>query len=168
MPAKDVLKNINCFVDGRGYAGQIEDLNPPDLTLMTEEFRGGGMDAPDDIDMGMEKMATSFSFISYDMNILSLFGVAQGSTVPLVFRAVLESFDGSTKAVKITQRGKITKIARGAWKAGEKATLTVEMTLTMYQEEHDGNVIYDIDIDNMKRVINGVDRLAQQRAALGI
>lgn len=49
MTAK-VLKNFSLFVDGRGYAGKAEEVTPPKLTIKTEEFRGGGMDAPIDID----------------------------------------------------------------------------------------------------------------------
>ena len=51
----DILKNMSLFVDGRGYAGNVDELNLPKLALKTEEFRGGGMDAPIEIDMGMEK-----------------------------------------------------------------------------------------------------------------
>ena len=34
MAARDVLKNINLFVDGRGYAGQLQDYTPPVLTCL--------------------------------------------------------------------------------------------------------------------------------------
>jgi len=59
MAAEDILKYLNLIVDGRGYAGKIEEYSAPDLTVSTEEFRGGGMDAPIDIDMGQEKMTCS-------------------------------------------------------------------------------------------------------------
>ena len=51
-----ILKNFNLFVDGRGYAGKAEEVTPPKLTIKTEEFRGGGMDVPAAVDMGMEKL----------------------------------------------------------------------------------------------------------------
>ncbi|AMW35750.1 hypothetical protein HEQ62_10815 [Haematospirillum jordaniae] len=41
MAARDVLKNINLFVDGRGYAGQLSEYSPPSLALVTEDFRAG-------------------------------------------------------------------------------------------------------------------------------
>ena len=41
-----LLKNINLFIDGRGYAGKVDEFDPPKLTIKTEEFRAGGMDAP--------------------------------------------------------------------------------------------------------------------------
>ncbi len=30
MAARDVRKNFNLFVDGKGYAGQVEEFTPPD------------------------------------------------------------------------------------------------------------------------------------------
>ena len=61
----DVLKNMNLFVDGRGYAGVVDELTPPKLTMKTEEHRAGGMDAPVELDMGMEKLEASFSLKKY-------------------------------------------------------------------------------------------------------
>lgn len=168
MAARDVLKNINLFVDGRGYAGQIDEYSPPDLTITTEDYRGGGMDAPISLDMGMEVLETSFALIAYDPDILALYGVAEGRTVPFTARGALESYDGTVKAVSHKMRGRIITLARGAWAPGQKPTLTITMRLDYYQETHDGRVIHEIDIENMRRVVDGVDRLAEQRAALGI
>lgn len=40
--------------------------------------------------------------------------------------------------------------------------------MTFYKLEVDGRPVYEIDALGMKRVINGVDQLAAQRAALGL
>lgn len=168
MAARDVRKNLNLFVDGRGYAGQIEEFNAPKLTLKTEEWRGGGMDAPVKLNMGMEALDTDFTLISYDADVLGLFGVAEGSTVPFVAREALESLDGTLTGVVHTMRGKITEIDPGTSKAGEKVVLKVAMNLTYYKLQHGDKVIHEIDIENMIRVINGVDALAATRGALGM
>jgi hypothetical protein len=86
MAAEDILKYLNLIVDGRGYAGKIEEYNPPDLTLATEEFRGGGMDVPIDIDMGLEKLTCSFVLTSYTADVLALWGVKIGAPVQLTAR----------------------------------------------------------------------------------
>ena len=168
MAARDVLKNINLFVDGRGYAGQIDEYNPPDLTLVTEDYRAGGMDAPVALDMGMEPLETSFSLIAYDRDVLALFGVAEGNSVPFTARGALESYDGTVTSVVHKMRGKITQISRGTWAPGQKPQLQITMRLDYYQEEHGGILVHEIDVENMTRVVNGVDRLAQVRAALGL
>lgn len=168
MAARDVFKNLNLFVDGRGMAGQVEEVTPPKLVLKTEEFRAGGMDVPIELTMGMEKLEAEFSLISYDRNVLALFGVAEGQFVPFVLRKALESYDGDVTPVVITMRGKIKQIDTGTVKPGEKASLKVSVALNYYKQEHGGDVLYEIDVENMVRVVNGVDALAAQRAALGI
>lgn len=168
MPARDVLKNLNLFVDGRGYAGQIDEYNAPDLTLSTEDYRAGGMDAPIAIEMGQEPLETSFALIAYDSDVLRQWGVAQGASLPFIVRGALESFDGTVKPVVHRMRGKITSLSRGVWAPGQKPALTVTMRLVYYQEVHDGEVTHEIDVENMIRIVDGVDRLAAQRAAIGL
>ena len=110
MAAEDILKYLNLIVDGRGYAGKIEEYSPPDLTVSTEEFRGGGMDQAIDIDMGQEKMTCSFVLTSYDADVLALWGVKDGSTVQLTARGSLESLDGATTAVAHHMQGKMISV----------------------------------------------------------
>jgi P2 family phage contractile tail tube protein len=63
--------------------------------------------------------------------------------------------------------GTVTAIEHGAWKSGDKATLKLTVSLTYYQYKQNNVPLHEIDIPNFKRVINGVDQLAAQRAALG-
>lgn len=168
MAANDILKYLNLFVDGRGYAGKIEEYNPPDLTVSTEEFRAGGMDAPIDIDMGLEKLTCSFVLPSYDADVLALFGVKSGAAVQLTARGSLESRDGTTKAVQHKMQGKVISLARGTWGSGNKPSLTVTVSLTYYSEIVDQRAINEIDVINMVRIIDGVDQLAEHRANIGL
>lgn len=166
--AADVLKNCNLFVDGRGYAGNVDELNPPKLVIKTEEYRAGGMDAPMDLDMGLEKLEADFSLIQYSADVLALFGLRAGSTVPLIFRGALQSYDGTVTPVIHTMQGKIKEMDSGTMKPGEKPTLKVTMSLTYYRLQHGTRVVQEIDVPNMVHLVDGVDRLAAQRAALGI
>ncbi len=168
MAAREILKNMNLFVDGRGYAGQVTEYNAPDLALLIEDHRAGGMDGPVGLEMGMEGLETSFSLSAYDADVLALFGIAQGRTVACTARGALESYDGTVKAVVHAMRGKITRMARGTWTPGTLPALQVTMRLDYYRETHDGRELHEIDLINMVRVIDGVDQLAEQRAALGI
>jgi P2 family phage contractile tail tube protein len=168
MAARDIRKNFNLFVAGRGYAGQIEEFNAPKLTLVTSEFRAGGMDAPIDLDMGMEKMTCDFSMKSYDAMVLALFGLKIGENVPLIAREALESADGTVTAVTHIMRGKVTAIDPGTSKPGEPPVLKVDMSLSFYSMTHGVLPIHVIDVENMVRIIAGVDQLAATRAALAI
>lgn len=168
MAARNVRKNLNLFVDGRGYAGQIEDFNAPKLTLQTEDFRGGGMHAPVKLTMGMELLDTDFSLIAYDADILANFGVREGREIQFTAREALESHDGTVTQVTHAMRGKITEIDPGTSKAGDKGTLKVSMNLSYYKLTHGARIVQEIDVVNMIHNSNGVDLLAPIRNALGI
>lgn len=163
----DVLRNCDLFVDGRGYAGKVEEMTPPKLTVQTEEYRAGGMDAPVELDMGMEKLECGFSLGAVDAGVLKLWGLRAGARVPLTFRGALEDENGAVKAAAVKVRGLLKEIDYGAWKPGEKATLKAAVAVRYYRLEIAGETIHEIDVENMVRLVNGVDQLAAQRAALG-
>jgi P2 family phage contractile tail tube protein len=168
MAAEDILKYLNLIVDGRGYAGKIEEYNPPDLTLTTEDFRGGGMDAAIDIEMGMEKLAASFVLTSYDADVLALWGIKSGAGIQFTAKGSLESLDGTVTPVSHAMTGKLISMQRGTWGSGNKPSLTINLGLTYYREIHGQRVISEIDVINMVRIINGVDQLAEHRANIGL
>ncbi|WP_027390862.1 phage major tail tube protein [Chrysiogenes arsenatis] len=163
-----ILRNFSLFIDGRGYAGNVDELTPPKLTMKTEEFRGGGMDAPVDIEFGMEKLECEFTLSKYDKDVLKQFGLAPGTTTPLTMRGSVESEDGDKQPVVINLVGKVREIDQGNWKAGEKATLKVMVSVRAYKYTHSGEVIHDIDILAMRRIIGGVDQMAATRANIGL
>lgn len=37
--ADGILKDWNAFLDGRGYAGQVDTYSPPALTISQEDYR---------------------------------------------------------------------------------------------------------------------------------
>ncbi len=166
---KSVLKDLNLIVDGRGYAGRIEELVPPKLTVKTEDVRAGGMDAPVQVDMGMEALTCEFTLVDYDPDVLALFGLAPGQATQLTMRGAAENEqDGTVNPVVVNVRGRIKELDPGTWKPGEKATLKAVMTLTYYKLTYDGRELHEIDVPNMVRRIGGVDQLAARRAALGL
>lgn len=164
----DILKNMALYVDGRGYAGNVETLTLPKLTMKTEEFRNGGMDAPIEVELGMEKLETEFTLTRFDREVLSLFGLAQGQQIPLTVRGAIESDNGVQLPVIVNLQGFVREVDYGSWQPGEKATLKMMVALRYYKLTHGPTVVHEIDIPNMVRTINGVDQLALTRAALGI
>lgn len=164
----DILKNMNLFVDGRGYAGNVEELTPPKLTMKTEEFRNGGMDAPVEVEMGMDKLEASFSLTQYDASVLKIFGLAPGNTKPLTFRGSLAGEDGVEKPVVIQLQGMLKEVDQGSWKPGDKATLKGSVAVRYYKHTINGEVVHEIDALNMIRIVNGVDQLAVTRKNLGM
>lgn len=165
---RDIRKNLNLYVDGRGYAGQIGEFNAPKLQLKTEDFRAGGMHGDVELTMGHEKLECDFSLTSYSADVLAGWSVVEGRSVQLTVREALESGDGTVTAVVHALRGKIKEIDAGASKPGDMAMLKVAMTLDYYKLTHGGRVVQEIDVPNMVCIQDGVDTLAGIRAALGI
>ncbi|WP_252180217.1 phage major tail tube protein [Endozoicomonas sp. 4G] len=161
-----IIKNTNLFVDGVNYAGKADTLTPPVLTRLTEEYRGAGMPAPIDIDMGLERMEASWVMSDYESKVVALWCV--GDPVAVVFRGAAVGQDGTTTAIVLTMRGLINVLDRGDWTPGEKPTLTVTTGLTYYQEEIGGQVLHEIDPAAYIQIVNGVDRMEQIRNALAI
>jgi P2 family phage contractile tail tube protein len=168
MAIRNVLKNFNLFVDGRGYAGELGDYTPCSPSVASEEWRAGGMNAPVDIDMGQEKMTSSFVLKNYSADVLALWGVAPGKLIQFTARGALESEDGTVTPVIHNMRAKILQNDRGTWSPGQSASLTTNLTVEYFKETIGGQVVTEIDVINMVRIVGGVDHLAAQRAALGI
>ena len=166
--ADNILKNFSISVDGKGYAGNAEEFKPPKLGVKTEDHRAGGMDSSIAIDMGMEALETSFVLTGHFPEVLSTWGVAVGEKTQLTARGALESYDGTVKPVVINMRGTVTSIEDGSWKAGDKNNQTFTMKLEYYKREQDGTILHEIDIPNMKRVVNGKDRLEEIRNAIKV
>lgn len=163
-----ILKNFNLYVDGRGYAGNIDEVQLPALNIVQEDYRAGGMDAPIAIDMGMDKLEATFKVSKFDRDLITKWGISAGASVPLVLRGALESLDGTVKAISVRITGNIHSLEFDAVTAGAKAGMSFKLAATSYKYEQDNETLIDIDVLNMKRIIGGVDRLSEIRAAIGL
>jgi P2 family phage contractile tail tube protein len=162
-----ILKNFTLNVDGRGFAGKAEEVSPPKLTIKTEEIRAGGMDAPASVDLGMEKLECSFTLVEYDPDVLKLWGLVSGNAVAITLRGALVD-DTTTTPMVITLRGMFTEIDMGKFKAGDKSTMQCNIAARYYKLEIAGAPVIEIDVDNMTRIIDGKDQLAEIRNAIGL
>ena len=165
----NLLRNCSLEVDGRSFPRRIKTLQLPKLTIKTEDYRAGGMDAAVKVDMGMEPLEAGFTMSSIDAELLKLFGLTKEKETPLVFRGALRDDDGTVTAVLVSMRGQVTELDPGDWKPGEISETKYMASLRYYKFEHPvGTPVHEIDIDNYRRVIDGVDQLAEMRQALGL
>jgi len=162
------LRNFSLFVDGRGYAGRVSEFTPPTLTVQTEDFRAGGMDMPAQIDMGMEALELSFQLAEYDPDVLKLFGLHDQNAVRITARGALQRNGEGAVPIVVNATGHIKEFDGGNFEAGAITEAAFTMGLRYYRLELNAEVLHEIDVENMRRVINGVDQLASQRAGIGI
>lgn len=162
------LFNTNLFVDGTSFQGDVPSLVLPKVSVKTEEYRAGGMDAPIEMDMGLEKLESSFVTNGVRKEAMKYFGLADQTAFNGSFRGAFKGQKGEITAVAATIRGMLKEVDPGDWKAGDKAEFKYAVAVTYYKLEIDGTVMYEIDPVNSIRVVNGVDQLAATRTALGL
>lgn len=161
------LRNFTLFFDGQGYAGKVEDYTPPVLATKTEEFRGGGMDAPIDIDLGQEIMKVSWKLLEYSEAALTTWGLTVGSRKNLTFRGSLMTANGAIPIID-NLRVAVRKVDEGTLSSGQKSSISYEATVLSLKRQMNGKTLWDIDVENHVRIIGGVDQLAKEREHLGI
>ena len=161
-----VLKNMNLIIDGTGYAGRVDEITLPVLTLATEDHRAGGMDMPAELDMGMERLEAAMTVSDFNPDIFRSFGSLDK---PITVRgATQRQGDAAVSPVTVNMIGGWRTLDPGAWTSGSKNPLTLNGALTYFKLTIDAEELVEIDAINMVRVINGVDQLEGQRSAIGL
>lgn len=167
LPA--TLKNLNLFNDGLSYLGQVPELTPPTLGRDFEDYRGGGMNGPVKLDRGMKGIEMEWTGAAMLRDVFRQFGIAQVDGVQLRFAGAYQADDtGAVDAVEIVVRGRHEEIAPGGAKPADNTELKIKTACSYYKLTINGEVLIEIDLLNMVEIVGGVDRLAEQRAAIGL
>ena len=167
LPRK--LVNFATFIDGTNYMGETPEVTLPKLARKVEEFRAGGMEGPIDLDFGQEKMEAEIKAAGWPKGLVSKWGASTHDAVLLRFAGALQSVDSEgVDALEVVMRGRISEIDPGSAKAGEGTELKYKFALSYYKLTINGETLIEIDVVNMVETVNGTDRLAEVRAALGV
>lgn len=167
LPRK--LKNFLLFNDGENYIGQIAAVTLPKLSRKLEDWRGGGMDGATQADMGQENIELQFTGGGVLDTALKQYGVTKVDGCQLRFAGAYQRDDtGDVDAVEVVVRGRHKEIDFGESKPGENTEHKYTTACSYYKLTFAGRVLIEIDLLNMIFIVDGVDRLAEQRRALGI
>ena len=167
LPRK--LKNFALFVDGVNYMGEVPEITLPTQSRKLEEYRGGGMNMPVKLDFGMEKMEIEWTAAGWIKDLLASWGTPKHDAVLLRFAGAVQADDREdVTALEIVVRGRHSEFDPGSAKAGDPTEQTYKMAVSYYKLTLDGKVLFEIDAINMIENVNGEDRMAQVRAALGV
>ncbi|MFW5455013.1 phage major tail tube protein [Thioalkalivibrio sulfidiphilus] len=162
------IVNYAAFIDGRGYAGRI-DVQLPELTLKTEDYDSGGLAAGVRIAMGrVEPVDVGFTLKEYNPEVLKLFGLANGRGLPLVVRGAQRGDDGVVHEVRVDVRGLYYQTNLGSFDGDSRAEMEGTINARWYRLAIDGETIHELDAENCKLIIGGVDQLEEVRRAIGI
>jgi len=170
MPSK--LKNFLCH-KGEGQAatfqGKVTEVELPKLARKLEEYRAGGMDGPVMVDLGQEKMEIKVKVGGFMVELYRDFAAPGVNAVPLRYSGAYQRDDTcAVQSVEIYCRGRLTEIDAGSAKVGDDTEQTFSYALNYYRLRANGRDEMEIDFINMKCIVDGVDRLAQIREAIGL
>ena len=167
LPRK--LKNFALFVDGENYMGEVPEVTLPTLTRQMDDYRGGGMNMPVKLDFGMEGMEAEIKAAGWFGGLLATWGTPRADGAMLRFAGALQPDDtGAVTACEAVLRGRFSEFDPGSAKAGEGTELKYKFALSYYKLTINGENLIEIDVVNMVETVNGTDRLAEVRAALGV
>lgn len=161
------LKNFRTFVDGESYVGVAKDLTLPKIATAGEDYRGGGMLGALPVDLGLEKLEIEETYGGIVPAIVAQLGnpSSDGSMVRFV-GAYQSDDDGSVKAAELVVRGRLVELDPGSAEAGKDTEWKVKRSVAYLKWIVDGQKMLEIGIKEMIFEVNGVDRMAQIRAAL--
>lgn len=169
MPRK--LKNMNLYVDGQSYVGEVSAVTLPNLARKMEAWRGGGMGGALKADLGLDDdaMQMEWTIGGYSKQVLTQFGQGTTDAVQLRFAAAYQRDDtGEVDAVEVVVRGRHSELDRGEAKPGEDTEWKITTQCSYYKETLNGETLIEIDIPNMIQNIGGVDGMEAARRALGL
>lgn len=167
LPRK--LKNFNVFNDGNNYVGLVASITLPKLSRKMEEWRGGGMDGPVEIDLGQEVIHLEWTGGGLLDSALSQYGITSASGILVRFAGAYQhDDDGGVDAVEVVVRGRHKEIEFGDSKTGENTEHKYTTTCSYYKLVINGVTKIEIDLLNFVFIVDGKDRLAEQRRAIGL
>ncbi len=167
LPRK--LKNMNLFNDGNSYIGQVTEVVLPKLKRKMEEYRAGGMNGPVQIDLGFEALEIEWTCGGLMREVLTQYGITKHDGIALRFAGAYQREDNAAvDAIEIAMRGRHQEIDFGTAKLADDTNFKVTSALSYYKLTINGEILIEIDCVNFIENVNGSDRLADVRRAIGL
>lgn len=163
------LKAFVLYVDGIGYAGECEECTLPKLTRKMEEYRSGGMDAPVEIDLGMDKLSMELTLGESVPALTGQFGAVTIDGTKIRLMGSTETDDtNNIVPVEVVAHGRFTEIDMGNWKPGDSSTAKYTCSISYFKYVANNKDIVEIDVPKLVLKSNGVDVYAKRRQAVGL
>ncbi|STQ46104.1 phage major tail tube protein [Ewingella americana] len=121
------------------------------------------------VDFGLDDDALALEWTIGGMDELVLQQWGSTADIPLRFAGSFQRDDtGDISAVEVVMRGRHKEFDFGEYKQGEDTETKISTQCTYFKLTIDGKELIEVDTVNMVEIVNGVDRLAEHRSALGL
>lgn len=165
MQYPNKITDFNAFLNAESYAGRALEASLPELQLQIANHRGAGMDGPAPVDTGIEAMKASLTLADWPPELIKVFGTRQRLTLR---PATTSMVDHSSQGYVATIGGLWTVVNFADLKPGADVPLKLTLEADYFRLLHEGEELFEIDIKGGKRVVGGVDQLAEKRKAMGL
>lgn len=152
----DLMRRANFSADGTTYIGKAV-YESPELDFKTEEDSNSFLSVNQIL--GMNAMSTEVTLSEYAPGAMKLVNIANGVTVPFVFRGSYEDSQGNKISYKEEIEGKLSNVTLGDKKTQGKAETKMTVQIHKWKLFNNGELVYHIDQDHM--IIDGVDQMAE-------
>ena len=126
------------------------------------------MDGGIKADLGQEDLELEGSCGGFMRDAFGQYGIALHNGVMLRYAGAYQRDDtGEVDAIEVVVRGRHEEIDPGKGKPGDDTEFKFKTAISYYKLSMNGAVLVEIDVQNMVCIVNGVDRLAELRAAIG-
>jgi len=164
------IKNANVFFEGDSWAGRFDEVTFGKLTRKKEKYRGGGMGAEVDIDLGYEMPEPEITLKEHVPALIKAWGECAADGVLLRILAGANS-DGPNcphDTIELVMRCRPKEIDFGSYKGGSLTDIKTPFCTTYFKYVLNGETLVELDPINMIEIVGGVDRTAKLREAIGV
>lgn len=170
MGLPKVLKDMMLFNEAEAYIGQVSSVTLPKLGRKLEGWRGAGMDRQLKVDLGAaDDLDLEFSCGGPMRQVLAQHGIMSVAGVYLRFSGYYQDDEtGDYVNIDVIVRGRHEEIDMGEAKPGEMGEFKVKTAAAYYRLDWNGDTLIEDDPLNRVLIVDGTDRMAERRAALGV
>lgn len=162
------LKDYALYVEG-DFVGDAESGTAPKLTYKVEEWIGGGMSGPIEIDQHLEKLTCEWMVRGFSPSAYAQYGTRSLGGLGLRFSGAYQQPDtGEVDSIEHIMRGTHRELESPEHKRGSPGQTKVVSTLTIYELRINDEEIIHIDLINGIERYNGTDIRSDIRQAIGL
>lgn len=164
------VTNANIYVNGNNFLGRAEEVMVPEVKFKKSDHKALGMVGTFELFSGFDKMEGSIKWNSTDPDVYKIF--ASADVIKIQVRASMETHvsTGIESESKVVYYLTIqpSNISGVGFKQHDNVESTTNFSCTYIKMEVDDETIYEIDVLSNIWIVDGVDKLENYRANLGI
>lgn len=166
------LTAFRVYLDGSNDLKGVTDLQLPSFEPMKDTVKGAGIageyESPTKGHFGSQKLSLNWRTLNK-----ALLQLLKQESQRLDLRGAFQDYDAAngrqvTRKVRVVVQGPATKVDPGKWETGASTGGSAELEVMYIKLELDGETYIEIDKLNFICIIDGVDYMADVRAALGL